>query len=373
MQYNDPRVAKAREISIKEIVDRLKIANLKRVGDEMVGPCPECGGNKRFNVNVETHVFLCRSCDAKGGGINLVMHVLACDFPNALLWMVGKREVAPDPAVVAERKKKSEANKKKQEAEGARRRNRAINDARSLWGNCQPAQGTIVHDYLSCRGIKSNMLPDIPESIMFHPSLPYMAKGDDGRWQEIHKGPAMVAVIQDANSRVVGMHRTWIDLDMANGKLAIQHNGQMMVAKKIIGSKRLGAIRFDKIKGKSTLVMGEGIETTLTAKVARFYENAAYWCGIDLGHMSGRRITRGKGNKYAGIPDLTDAHAWVPPATIDRLIFIQDGDSEPKLTRAKLLSGLRRAMAVAGIEQCKIVHAGEGVDLNDVLNDGDAE
>ena len=83
---------------------------------------------------------------------------------------------------------------------------------------------------------------------------------------------------------------------------------------------------------------------------------------------------RGKGMKYAGVPDMDDADAFLPPEGVRELIFIQDGDSDPKLTRAKLLSGLRRAKAaVASVERIRIVPAGDGRDLNDLLMDADHE
>jgi hypothetical protein len=53
-------------------------------------------------------------------------------------------------------------------------------------------------------------------------------------------------------------------------------------------------------------------------------------------------------------------------------VFIQDGDSEPRLTRAKLLAGLRRAKANNPELRISIVHAGEGRDLNDVLMEEEA-
>ncbi|MFD1809298.1 hypothetical protein ACFSHQ_18085 [Gemmobacter lanyuensis] len=114
------------------------------------------------------------------------------------------------------------------------------------------------------------------------------------------------------------------------------------------------------------LIMGEGIETTLTALIADVPAGAGYWSGISLGNMAGQRRL-GQGLKYAGLPDLGDAEAFVPPPGVERLIYVQDGDSEPKLTRAQLLAGLRRAMALRPGLRGQIVMAGAGVDLNDVL------
>ena len=115
--------------------------------------------------------------------------------------------------------------------------------------------------------------------------------------------------------------------------------------------------------------MGEGIETTLSAMVAAPFPNAAYWAGVDLGNMSGR-MQKVKGQKYSGVPDMSDSDAFVPPSWVKRLVFIMDGDSDPVMTRAKLECGLRRAMALLPGLKGQIVHSGDGVDMNDVLRAG---
>ena len=115
--------------------------------------------------------------------------------------------------------------------------------------------------------------------------------------------------------------------------------------------------------------MGEGIETTLTAFVAwsdLLGPSVAYWAGVDLGNMAGRQ-RRVPGKRHSGLPDMSDRDAFVPPSWVKRLIYVQDGDSDYKPTRAKLESGLRRAMAHHQNLRGQIVMAGDGVDLNDVL------
>jgi hypothetical protein len=179
----------------------------------------------------------------------------------------------------------------------------------------------------------------------------------------------MLAAIQGADNRFCAVHRTWLDLDQPKGKAVITDpvTGEVLQAKKVLGAKKGGAIRLSRGDG-SVLVMGEGIETSLTACVAGAVAGASYWAGVDLGNMAGSRVLRGEGMRYAGIPDLDDADAFLPPPWVKHLIFIQDGDSEPRLTRAKLVAGLRRARAkVPGLERVSIAHAGEGRDLNDVL------
>lgn len=183
----------------------------------------------------------------------------------------------------------------------------------------------------------------------------------------------MLAAISDASGAVTGVHRTWIDLGQPKGKVVIPHPfkaGEMVASKKVYGSKKGGAIRIHTPRDAEAMVMAEGIETTLSAMVARALPGAAYWAGVDLGNMAGARRL-GPGLKYEGLPDLTDRDAFVPPAWVKRLVFVQDGDSEPKLTRAKLLSGLRRAKAHAKADRriltATIARAPEGLDMNDLL------
>ena len=180
----------------------------------------------------------------------------------------------------------------------------------------------------------------------------------------------MIAAVQDETGRLGAVHRTWIDLDQPSGKARIvdpEGEHADLPAKKVLGSKKGGAIRLSSPMNATTLVMGEGIETTLSGRISEHHRSvSAFWAGVDLGNMAGRRKL-GEGLKYAGIPDLDDDEAFVPPAQITRLIFIQDGDSDPKLTRAKLEAGLRRAMIRRPGLQGAIVFPGEGLDLNDVL------
>ena len=52
MQFaEDPRRAEALAKSITDVADQLAIQGLRRAGVEMVGPCPQCGGDDRFGIN----------------------------------------------------------------------------------------------------------------------------------------------------------------------------------------------------------------------------------------------------------------------------------------------------------------------------------
>jgi hypothetical protein len=359
----DPRRDEAEAMPIEEVAERLELlGGLRRNGQEFTGPCPNCGGRDRFSINTQKGVFLCRRCDGKGGGVGLVMFVMNLTFPQALEYLCGPRQEV-DPAELARREKVRAQEKAKRDAREAKERAVVIREARRAWADGQDSAGSLVAGYLDLRGIR---LASIPPTLRFAPNLAFTHK-IDGKWVTLHRGPAMLAQIKSPDGLVTAVHRTWLDLSQPKGKAVIRHpeTGEILPSKKVLGSKKGGAIRLT-APSAGVMVMGEGLETTLTALAHDAVPGAAYWCGIDLGNMSGSRET-GKGLRFAGLPRMDDAQAFVPPEWVKRLIFIQDGDSEARDTRAKLLAGLRRAMVLRPGLQGQIVHAGEGVDLNDLV------
>ncbi|MFQ6551888.1 hypothetical protein AAD018_006015 [Aestuariibius insulae] len=360
---DDRRLEEARAVPIKEIADRLKIEGLKPLGHELAGPCPKCGGTDRFAINPGDNVFNCRTCGG-GDGIRLVEHVLNCDFKEALDWLVGERAVELSDEEIERRRKRREKDEKRRAQIAARKRAEAISMARALWADARIFSGSTAEKYLALRGIKFDTSRS---ALRFHPALRYMHM-IDGAWTELHRGPAMLAGIVAPSGQLIGVHRTWIDLSSPESKwkAIIEHDGTVLDAKKVLGSKKGGAIRLTPMATSPVLIMGEGIETTLAAQVVQPVPNADYWCGIDLGNMAGR-MRKIKGQRYSGLPDLDDEEAFLPPPWVKRLIYLMDGDSEPKMTRAKLECGLRRAMAHCPDLRGQIVRAGEGVDFNDLL------
>lgn len=369
---DDIRIRDAHAKPIKDVADMLNIHGLRRAGSEWVGPCPRpgCGGTDRFSITTRKNLFNCRICGSAGDQIKLVEVVLGLTFPQALEWLCGPRPELTE-AERAERERIARENEAAAARKAERYRREAIARARSIWQAGVPAEGTPVRAYLARRGIGADLLPVLPVCLRYHPALPYMAEFGNRDWREIHRGPAMLAAVQGPDGRFCGVQRTWIDLDQPKGKIVIAHpaTGEDLPSKKTEGTKKGGAIRLKPASGAGTLVMAEGVETTFSALVSGAMPDAAFWCGVDLGNMAGQRMI-GKGQKYAGIPDMTDADAFVPPAWVRDLIFVQDGDSEPRLTRAKLLSGLRRAKAKIPGLVARIVPVPEGMDMNDVLMRG---
>ncbi|GAB5431230.1 MAG: hypothetical protein EpisKO_06000 [Epibacterium sp.] len=364
----DPRIERAKTRTMLEVLDRLNIPDLAAIGDERVGPCPRpgCGGQDRFSANVRKGVWRCRICDPKGGDpIALVQLALGSDFLGAVGWLEGDRGVEIDPQELERRRRAKEAADARAEKEAARYRAYARSQAVKVWRSAHPFAGSPAAEYLAGRHVDLSGLPYAFKCFRYLPSHPYVKK-IKGIRRELYRGPALIAAIQGRDGRLSGIHQTWFDPHEPGQKAAIidPQTGEAHPAKMVLGSKKGGAIRLTGTACTSVLVMGEGIETTGTALVADAVAGASYWVGIDLGNMAGKQL-----GTNSGIPDLTDLRAFLPPACVDHLIYIEDGDSAPKPTRAKLTAGLRRAMNANPSLRAHIARAGDGVDLNDLIKD----
>jgi phage/plasmid primase-like uncharacterized protein len=87
---SDAWLEMARAVPIESEVARRGGLGLKRRGKELIGPCPRCGGDDRFAVNIVKQLFLCRQCGAKGDVIDLVQHLDGSDFTAAVTTLTGR-------------------------------------------------------------------------------------------------------------------------------------------------------------------------------------------------------------------------------------------------------------------------------------------
>ena len=118
-----------------------------------------------------------------------------------------------------------------------------------IWRFATPASGTLVETYLQSRGIDIAL----PSALRFYSGLPHPS---GGYW------PAMVArVTRGTDNEPLAIHRTYISLDGA-GKAPVNPQKAMK------GPCRGGAVRLGIIQPDQWLVIGEGIETTLSVMQA---------------------------------------------------------------------------------------------------------
>jgi hypothetical protein len=81
-------VARARTVPIADEASKHGIQLNGKT--DRYGPCPKCGGEDRFSVNVKKGVFNCRGCGAAGDVIALVEFLHGVDFKHACETLTGE-------------------------------------------------------------------------------------------------------------------------------------------------------------------------------------------------------------------------------------------------------------------------------------------
>jgi hypothetical protein len=90
---NDDLITQARSVPIEGVLDRRGV-KLRRSGQERIGPCPKCGGDDRFSINVKENIWNCRGCkpdSVAGDVIGLVEWFDGVDFGEAVERLTGTR------------------------------------------------------------------------------------------------------------------------------------------------------------------------------------------------------------------------------------------------------------------------------------------
>jgi hypothetical protein len=84
----DDWAARARILPIEGVARHYNI-KLRASGAELIGPCPQCGGDDRFAINKRKNVFNCRGCNTAGDTIALEMFLGNADFNTAVERLTG--------------------------------------------------------------------------------------------------------------------------------------------------------------------------------------------------------------------------------------------------------------------------------------------
>lgn len=315
------------------------------------GPCPMpgCGGNDRFNINVSMNLFKCRQCEISGEGvIKLVMVTEGLGFTEACELITGRRADAPrDPEKEAEIRRQNEAAEAKRQKDAEEYREKARTEGYAIWqARSRDHRRRLVLEYLRIRGLMTSDLMAVFEFLRLgqHDALALMDKTSAG-WVQLTRVPAMLAPIQLADDRFGAVHRTWLDLSQPKGRLQISHpdTGKPVDTKKSWGVKQGGAIRLYTPANPRRIIMGEGIETTLTPLAHNFEPDTAYWAGVDVGNMAGKAGYDETGKTRQDVPDLADIECWQPPVWCEELIYLGETEKSGRNTNDKLTRGLLRA------------------------------
>lgn len=322
-------------------------------GLDRAGPCPNCGGTDRFSIHTRKNLYRCRQCDIAGEGvIKLVMDTQGVGFTEACEIVTGRKADAPrDLEKEAEIRRKNAAAEVEREREAEEYRQKARSEGYAIWrSRSADADRRLVLEYLRIRGLMTSDLLTVWEHIRLgqHNVLPYMDRrkvGDRFQYVALATVPAMLAPIQMADGHFGALHRTWLDLGQPKGRLLLDHpdTGKPCETKKSWGIKQGGAIRLYTPARPRRIIMGEGIETTLTPLAYNFEPDTAYWAGVDVGNMAGKAWRDDAGKAVQDRPDLDDVDCWLPPHWCEELIFLGETEKAERNTNAKLTRGLKRA------------------------------
>jgi hypothetical protein len=265
-------------------------------------PCPACQPERRKGQNALTisdgSSSLLANCKKAG-----------CSFQQiaAAAGLIQGAVKAPSASDVARRKAEEQAN-------AARR----TWQAKVVWSETLPINGSIAEHYLRQRGITC----ELPDTLRFHPNC----------WHLTGKRlPALLAFIDGAAGFAV--HRTYLK-PYGSGK------AQVEPAKAMLGSAHGGAVRLTEACGP--LVVAEGVETALSLKCSLLNRAGSVWAALSTAGVQGLRL----------------------PIVPSELIIASDGDAAGREAAHSL------AMKADGLGwTVSLLHAPDGQDWNDVLNE----
>lgn len=261
------------------------------------GPCPGCGGRDRYRYDDRDGrgTWICGGGGgepAAGDGLDLLRHVHGWTLAEALdavaeyLGLDHAAAVSPRPSRPAQRTTPPVTTT----APGAVR-----DRLRAAWATAVPLDAPAAEParaYLRWRGLGA-ILEDLPADLRLELAAPYYLPPSDGDPRpRLHgRWPALVAVVRDVDGRGVAIHRTWLDSSGA-GKATITDpaTGRAAPVRKLRtlapGMSRGAAIRL--YPPGDTLIVAEGIETALAARIA--VPELPAWAAVSSGGIARLRV-----------------------------------------------------------------------------------
>ena len=225
-------------------------------------------------VRTDTGQWFDHESGGGGGVLDLVIHEgEASDRAGAARWL--ESQGFTDPARA--RESRSEAHRSSRDdhdragavrctTHGPSSQASRRDCARRLWNETRPLAGTPADHYLSARGV-GHVAAAV--ALRFHPSITH--REVPGRFA------ALVAGVQDADGRFVGIHRTYLRAD-GTDKAALDS------ARLSLGPIGGGAVRILEPVDDAVLV-GEGIETTGAAVKVLGWRGGA-WAALSTSGMT---------------------------------------------------------------------------------------
>jgi phage/plasmid primase-like uncharacterized protein len=244
--------------------------HLRRAGRDLFGPCPACGGTDRFAVTPTKGLWHCRHCQKGGDVIALVQHLDGGGFLDAVETLAGerpRRQQSGQEAIV--RMIERERQRREQEEQERRESAAKTEYALRIWNEGVCVWGTIAQKYLASRHCDGLFPPDRDAVFRFHQRCRF---GDEYL-------PCLLTLLRNVGTdEPQAVHRT-----------ALTPDGQK-IDRKMLGPKAGAAVKlWPQRCVTDRLVVGEGIETTLSAALHvrhRDHALAPAWAAIDAGNLA---------------------------------------------------------------------------------------
>jgi hypothetical protein len=347
---------------LSEIFGRSGV-RLRRTGGVQMCLCPfHDEKTPSCKVDDRSGQWKCFGCGESGDHIDALRLLRGLSFADAVDALGGVRDISP------EERRRLDERRKARDVEIDREASRKRSAAEDLFEHGQPIAGTQAAAYLKARGIAA--VPRNSFDLRFAPIITYrgFASPDAPEAEELGRFPAMLAAIRNTGGDLIGCHRTYLDPALAR-KLAPPGDRARNAAKKVLGETRGGMIHLS--PPSAHLALGEGIETTLSwYALGVGGDDVSIASAVSLGNLAGgatgsvehprkpdKRIPNGD-------PDPMRPGVVLPPE-VEEVTLLGDGDSDPAMTRARLLVAGRRFGGQG--RRVFVSMAPGGADFNDVL------
>ena len=299
---------------------------LKRVGRDLVGPCPACGGTDRFSVTPVKRLWHCRRCAKGGDVISLIQHIDGGNFLDAVQTLSGERPRRGQSGPEAIARIMEREHQSRQREEQDRRENEAKTKyALRLWDEGTCIWGTPAQVYLTSRRCGDLFPPDRDAVFRFHQRCTF-----GGEYL-----PSLLTLLRNVETdEPQAVHRT-----------ALTPDGQK-IDRKMLGPKAGAAVKFwpqSCVAGR--LVVGEGVETVLSAALHIRHRGQRLdpaWAAIDKGNLETLPVLPG----------------------VEQLIILVDNDAGG--TGQESARKCSRRWSDAGREVRRLTPHEQGMDFNDV-------
>jgi phage/plasmid primase-like uncharacterized protein len=326
----DP-VELARSIPIEDELAR-RGYSFKRNGKDLAGPCPVCGGDDRFVITPSKGLWTCRGCNEGGNVIDLVIYLDKCDFLTAIETLTGKRPKRGESSQeILERMMRNERQRKEREKQEARERAESTAYALQWWNEADCIEGTPAETYLQSRHCDGMFPPDRDAVFRYHPECVF---GPGGR------RPCLLVLLRNiTTNEPQAVHR-----------IAIPTPGEK-TERMMLGPSGGAAIKLWPQAAKGRLVVGEGVETVLSAALRLTINGETLepaWSLVDAGGIS-------------SLPPLPG---------VDKLVILVDNDRpDEKGKRAGQDAAAKCAQewSKANREVIKLTPKIKGTDFNDLV------